>query len=103
MMFRARLLCLLSLLSFTITSTRGQELVDYMPFTEDDGLDLTQGPELLDIAAPAGSRIRIPLSLPSQIAVVQEIVEANIDCQPWSSMFEGEVTWFREIPGDPGK
>ena len=100
MLYGTRLFCLLPLVSVIAWE---EQLVDYQPFTEDAGHNLTQSPELLDIAVPPFSKVRIPLNLSSQIAVVQEGVAAYIDCQPWSSMFEGgEVSWLRGPPDGGG-
>ena len=60
-------------------------------------LELFQNPALLELAAREGERVLIEIRSAEQTAIVQEGVNALIDCFPWLSRFPGgTTTWFVE-------
>ncbi len=72
----------------------------------ESNLDLSQGPELLELAARSLSRIHVELENEQQTVIVEEGVNVNIDCLPWQSNFpgaaDGMTDWFfqpRQING----
>ena len=78
----------------SIIISHANELIDYETFS--DGRVLEHGPELLEISAKFGDRIRIQLDTPYQRAVTQEGTFVGMDCLAWSSMFpDGAVMWLR--------
>ena len=57
--------------------------------------ELGQNPELQDIVARTGEKVIINITGADSLAVVQEGVNALLDCFPYLSMFPGgQVTWF---------
>lgn len=57
--------------------------------------ELGQNPELQDILARTGERVIINITGTDSLAVVQEGVNALLDCFPFLSMFPGgNATWF---------
>ena len=80
----------------------GQDLSPYRPYPTITGaqqreLELSQNPALLELAAREGERVLIEIRSAEQTAIVQEGVNALIDCFPWLSRFPGGTTrWFIE-------
>ena len=62
---------------------------------EERALRLGQNPELLELAAMVGESVLIEITSAQQSAIVQEGVNAYIDCFPWLSRFPGGTTvWY---------
>ena len=73
----------------------------------ENNLDLSQGPELSDLAARSLSRIHVELEGEQQTVIVEEEVNVNIDCLPFQSSLPGgseeSTEWFfqpRDINGN---
>ena len=71
---------------------------------EEQAHQLNQNPDLLQFAARFLSRVHIEITRAHQTVIVQEGVNANIDCLPWIMNFTGgTVLWFfkgRELDGE---
>ena len=64
---------------------------------QEQELELSQNPALLELAALEGERVLIEIRSVQQTAIVQGGVNALIDCFPWLSRFPGGTTrWFIE-------
>ena len=78
--------------------------------TEARGVELGQDPELLEFIARPGDRVFINITgVNERLAILQENVNALLDCLPFLSMFQGgRITWlwlrlneFGNPAGDP--
>ena len=84
-------------LAFTIALVSGQDAILFESLTAAElrSLILGQNPDLRALAAMTGSRIHIEITGPMQGVIVEEDVNANLDCYPWLSNFPGgSVQWL---------
>lgn len=65
---------------------------------EAQGVNLGQNPELLEVAALTGDRVVINITgVDDRVAVMQENVNALLDCFPFLSRFPGgRITWLQQ-------
>lgn len=76
------------------------DLQDAILINESSSVELKQGQELLSVAVVSGTNARIPLSGARQTVAFQNTAGLFIDCDPWSSQFEGgTVQWIRQRMG----
>lgn len=71
---------------------------------EERALDLSQNPELRALAATRNERIFIEIDGPQSTVIVEEGVNANMDCFPWLSRFPGgTVQWLKRQRDENGE
>ena len=85
-------------LVFSVEQTYAQQRPsDFRVFTGSEALEqeLGQNPEFQQVTARTGERVIINITGPNSLAVVQEGVNALLDCLPFLSMFPGgQITWL---------
>lgn len=76
-----------------VTASPNSPLRNYTVLTG-SSLSLVQGPAVLQMAAMSGETVVIRITGPQQTAIVQESVNAYMDCFPWFSRFPGgTIEW----------
>ena len=88
-------------LSFASAQPLDESVFKQLTAAELRVLELQQNPALLDLAARTGERIVVNIEGPEQGAVVQDGVNAVLNCLPWLSRFPGgDIQWYRYLYTD---
>ena len=83
-----------------LSAVSGQRIYRPLPSGQES---LRHGPRALEIAVKTGEHVIIPISMASQVAFMQEAVQASIDCLPWLMNFPGgTIQWYRELYNEQG-
>ena len=85
-------------LSFASAQPLPESVFKQLTAAELRELELRQNPALLDLAARTGERVVVNIEGPEQGAVVQDGVNAVLNCLPWLSRFPGgDIQWYRAL------